>query len=561
MKTKTLGLALLTAILLAGIVTAALTTFSVTTPAVLTKSDSTTTFTISQSDVATVDVTFLTSPITISDGTSTITVNPDDADFQVDTGVPHTVTLTRGAVPEDFNYGAYSTSLSVYANETGDDTNNVTTTVTVTYVHDFCEVGSVNDEDLEMEVDITNYGEGDDNEWLPLDEIEVEVELENDANFDINDAVFELGLIEQDTGKNVADDLTWISEDDEKNEVGDIDEDEDDKHAFRFKVDSDMGLDEEDYLLYIKVYADGDEDETCIDYSSDLDETYYEDISIERESDDDRLVVVDEVQISPSTALCDEQVTVTAEVYNIGEDSQEKVKVKLTNSDLDLDLYAVLDDLDEGDSETVEFTFEVPKDAEEETYSLGFRTLYEYDDDEDEDDDSAYYENSDLFTASLKVEGNCIGSGDLDAEITATLEDGDVRAGDEVVIEATIKNTGDEEATYTISVEDNELFSTVESIEPSTLTLDSGESKKVEITLKLDEDAEGEQLFDIKVFSGGEETTQAVSLTVPESWLKSLGFSALKEKAGDNWFIWAIVAINVILIVAIIIVAVKVTKA
>ena len=174
MKTKTLGLALLTAILLAGIVTAL--SFSASTPAAMTKSDSTATFTITNSDTVNMDVT-LPASVTISDGTESFAVTPDDASFTVNAGDTHTVTLTRATVPEDFNLGAYTTSLLVDGVDAGNSSNTANRTVTVTYVHDFCEDGSINDDDLDMEVDITNRGEGDDNEWLPLDEIEVENNL------------------------------------------------------------------------------------------------------------------------------------------------------------------------------------------------------------------------------------------------------------------------------------------------------------------------------------------------------------------------------------------------
>ena len=42
----------------------------------------------------------------------------------------------------------------------------------------FCDSGTINDDDLTLKVDIENRGEGEDYEWLPLDTIEVDVELE-----------------------------------------------------------------------------------------------------------------------------------------------------------------------------------------------------------------------------------------------------------------------------------------------------------------------------------------------------------------------------------------------
>ena len=64
----------------------------------------------------------------------------------------------------------------------------------------FCSDGAINTDDLDLEIDIKNLGEGEeDDEWLPLDKIEVDVELQNDKDLDgegdLNNVVFELGSV------------------------------------------------------------------------------------------------------------------------------------------------------------------------------------------------------------------------------------------------------------------------------------------------------------------------------------------------------------------------------
>ena len=82
------------------------------------------------------------------------------------------------------------------------------------------------------------------------------------------------------------------------------------------------------------------------------------------------------------------------------------------------------------------------------------------------------------------MQGNCIKIDTRNALITAILEtaDSDVKAGKEITIKATIKNTGNETTTYTFGLEGNELFSTLKSITPSSLTLTAGQSQDVSIT-------------------------------------------------------------------------------
>src|SRR3989344_1002648 len=103
----------------------------------------------------------------------------------------------------------------------------------------FCSSLASSSANLDLNVDIANKGNGDDNEWLPLDNIEIEVEFDNNrasANgaYDLNDLTFELGIFSS-TGQNVAGDMIWTSEDAEKFEFGDVEEGDDAKHVFEFK--------------------------------------------------------------------------------------------------------------------------------------------------------------------------------------------------------------------------------------------------------------------------------------------------------------------------------------
>ncbi|MBI2004295.1 DUF5011 domain-containing protein, partial [Candidatus Pacearchaeota archaeon] len=112
-------------------------------------------------------------------------------------------------------------------------------TRTVIVYDSFCTAGS-SDSNLALAVDISNKGNGDDDGWLPLDTIEIEVNFDNNRAsssglYDINDLTFELGIFNS-AGQNVAGDMIWISEDAEKFEFGDVDEGDDAKHVFEFRI-------------------------------------------------------------------------------------------------------------------------------------------------------------------------------------------------------------------------------------------------------------------------------------------------------------------------------------
>jgi len=426
-------------------------------------------------------------------------------------------------------------------------------TVEVNFIKSFCKVGDIGGNLSITEVDIENDGQGDEDEWLPLDKIVIEVDVENENSDDDDkiDTVVEISLYDSDGEEYL--DLDEV-------EIGKIEGGEEDTATFTFTVPADVGIDSGNYFLYVKAYEDGDEEEIC---TSRFDSEYFKEISIDREDDDDRQVLFDEIEVTPYPALCNEEVTLRAKVYNVGEGDQEEVKVTAYNKDLGLDLYGIVSDLDEGDGATVEFTFLIPKNASEGTYQIKLQTRYDYDDDYMPEDDYAYDDVSELDYAQIKVEGNCISPTTKDAEITASLETSqdDVTAGKEVIIRATIKNSGEERTTYTIALDRYELFSTVTDIDPATLTLDAGRSGDVLITLKLASDAEGDNEFDIKALFGSEEVKQAVTLGVsPSSGMFGITGLSIAESFRQNWIIWFVVLVNIILIIIIIVVAIKASR-
>tara|TARA_Y100000310_G_scaffold341901_1_gene442787 strand:- start:1528 stop:3174 length:1647 start_codon:yes stop_codon:yes gene_type:complete len=534
------------------------------TPTALTLNgdDSNGTLTIS-SDATTFTITSFNSSLTYTDSnskTATVSIGVDDQ-----TNVSSAIfTLNVSSVTSGFLIGDLTKTLTVNAKNDSNTSQTDPIDVVVTYRNSFCDKGSVNDTNLKLNVDINNLGDGDDDEWLPLDTIEIEVELENNDNVDLDNVVLELGLFKEGSSSNIIDDMMWISKDEEKIEIGDIDEDEEKKHTFEFRVDP-TEVDDTDYIFVVKAYPEGDESLTCIDHSDNLDdfgtENFFADIQVSKENDRDKMVVVDEKSYPVLlNGFCGEQISFNADVYNIGDRNfEDQIEVILTNTGLGLNTREIANgDLDEGEKTDVTFSFKVPSNAVEKTHTLSMDILYDY----DKDDDNYDRSSDDTFTALLKVAGNCesgsSSTGNEKATVSAFLESGG-NAGEELKVKVTVTNTGSSTATYVLSPASYTEWASSASISPSTLTLNAGVSGEAIVTFDVKSDAsEGDGTFNLEVVSGNELVVrQPVSVSIEKSSVLS-GITG--NLIGGNPYLWGIGLINVILIVAIVFVVIRLMR-
>ena len=279
--------------------------------------------------------------------------------------------------------------------------------------------GSTGNLELSIEDISVEKGYGEDNEWFPLDEIQVEIEVENDGNEKIKDIVIGWGLYNLDTEE-------WVIDDKESDfNLGDGDE----KTIFiTFRLDDvDDFEDEADYVFY--VWAKGEdrnedpEQDTCV-WASD-------EITIEIESD---FVVLDDFEYS-ETISCGSTVQIMADVWNIGDSDQDEVSIVVSNSELGLNNQVIeIGDIDAFDNEVMNLEFQIPQDAEEKTYSLMFKV---YDEDHDIYENN-YDDEESVSSIFLKVEGGCIIIPEV--SISASLESGGM-SGEQMVFKAPISNT------------------------------------------------------------------------------------------------------------------------
>lgn len=535
-------------VLLLGVASA----LTLSSPETLSQARTSTTITATSNEAYNQTVSIQT-PLRITDGTYSFDLSVVPTTFVLNggsSGNTKDITLSTGTIPSSFKFGKWSTNLyAIGTNDTGFTVNN---SVQVSFVKGFCSSGAIGTNLSIRSVDIENDGEGDENSWNLLDQISVEVRVENNGEDRIRDVIVELGLFDS-TGKNVIDDVDFISTDDEKVNIGSLSDGDDEKVLFEFKVPADMET--KDYRLAAKVYSDdiGQSKECDDSASSGLSDDYYETVSVE--TSDDQIIAFDDITFSPSEATCGDAVTVNFDVYNVGDDDEDQIRVNLVNKELGIDLsQEIRSGLDAGEGKELSFTFTVPQNAANKNYNLKFDADYDYNDNSDFYRESM--ENPEEF--AYKVFGCSVNGGSSSsnttriASISATLES-DAQAGKELVIRSTIRNTGSSSATFIAGASGYESWADIQSINPRTFTIGAGESKDVTFTFDVSSETEGDQTFTIEVQSGDKVESRDVSVNITSG-------SAFALSLGDNWLIWVIGIVNVLLIIVIIIVAVRVSR-
>ena len=438
----------------------------------------------------------------------------------------------------------FGTQTAVVTAMSGD----VKPTVSFSLKESFCKNGQQSSNLSIRNAEFTEYNE-DDDVWKFLDKLTLEVEVENNANDDVDDIIVELALF-NDKGENVVDGLDFSNNDEEKIDLGDINEDDEEVVTFEFTVPADF--EEGDYKLAVKAYSDRNKEENvCIDTSGDFDQSFYQTIKVEKETDEGHFIAFDNLRLTPSEATCGDQVSLSTDVFNIGDEDQDQVRVNLYSKALNIDLSnEIRNNLDQGDKEKIIFNFVVPSGIADKTYNLELSSEYDY-------KNGVYRAQSDEnVLVPVKVLGCSVQPSSSDKFVSITADLGsEAKAGKEMIVKATIRNIGNASAAFAIEAKNFESWSKLGKAYNRILTLSPGESGDVEISFMVNSDASGENLFNIEVASSGAKTeTKEISVNIAKG---SNSFSNLFK---GNALAWVIGLVNLLLIVIIIIVAVKIAK-
>jgi len=545
-----LSFSLISLILFTSLASAA--TFTISPSTLSFDSSNSKTFVISNPVATPLNVAFdSTISITGEDG-YTITFDVTGVKTGITNTTPSTITVDPQTTIDfsKFNLGeSYSSNLVI---NSGTDSKTIKIEIVS---NDFCEFSNEGDLDLTID-DITVKGingkifSNDDNEWFPLDVVEIDIKVENNGNENVKNVEVEWCLFDNENKKCVLDD----NENDFKLNDGD-----DNTIIVKLTVDPDkLEKDVTDYTFFARATGkiDGGDlkgEKSCASNS--------EDVEVMLESD---FVVIDNIQFDELNE-CGSEAVISANVWNIGDSDQNNVVARVFIDELKINKDNInIGDINSFDKEKLSTLITIPADAAEKTYTLQLWVL---------DDNGDIYESSNndevKYDFPFVVKGNCKPIiTETEAEIifdplTAIQSGG--KAGKQLVLQAKIANSGTERKDFIISVLGLDSWATIESIEPSSVSLNPSASENILITLNVNSDVEGDQEFTISVKSGSL-TSKSKTVKVPiEKSSGGFKFPGITGGvtgiiSGDNWYLWGIGILNVILVIIIIIVAVRVAR-
>jgi hypothetical protein len=495
----------------------------------LSRSRSSATVTVTSTENGTVAFTGLASVTTANGKTITFTL---PGSITAVANVPQAITINY-SVPSDsqFTFGtAYSTTLTATSG-----TN--TTSQTLSFENIPSEY--LDDGHLNIDIDDTSVetGFGEDREWFAFDKISAKLNVENSGNEKIKSIVVSYGLYDTSNKK-------WIF----KNKESSFSlADGDDKTLtvdFQLTQLSKFDIDSANYKFY--AWATGTDEDGDKKTSA----TASEDIEMQFEDD---FVILNNVQfLNSETTSCGDEVQVTADVANIGADDQQDVYVKITSVKLGINNQKVqIGDVDSMDTSKLDFTFTVPKDVTPGTYQIQFGV---YDDSDDVYVTSFGDDDSTFILPIVIAEVGC--TNELSATVFAELESV-AKTGEELVVRATITNTDSTTQTFSLELSDYTNWASLVNMDKASVTLNAGSSQDVLIRLKANDDASGEQNFNIVLKQGTKTLSQPVSVSVAKAGFNITGLVA---GFGGNTYLWAIGALNVLLVLVIIVVAIRVVR-
>lgn len=546
-SSRLLGVGVLSLILLVSLVVAIVDTpFTVDKNSVtFTRGVSSQTFTLENKDV---------SNALNLDFPSTVLVNGVTFDITGDSTIPANgskVLTVAPSSPIDFsNFDFLDTfSNSFVVSETGNSTNSKTITVNMNN-NDYCEFDNLGS-NLRLDIDnidVKGFSD-DDEEWYPLDEIEIDVNVDNNGNDKIKNIEIEW-ILATASGDNIFDG-------DEKD--FDLKDGKDDTVTISFQLDpDDVDDNTENYRLYVRATGEDEEfdgNDTC--------ESDFQDIKIVLTDD---FVVLDDISFSESVRP-GQELQITADVWNIGTDDQDEVMVRVFIPEFDISEKVEVGDINSLDSEPLDLTITIPNNAEEGLHTIRFE-VYDEDNDiyESEDDEES------KFSEVVRVEGSSTGgsssgsgsgssgSGNSGARavVSASLDSGG-KAGEELVVRVSVKNPGSGLTAYSLGAAGYGSWASSADLSQTSLLLNEGQSQDVLVTFEVDSDASGDKTFEFEVLADNRlVVSQPVSVSIEGGRAGITG--GVVGINSDNWYLWGIGLLNIILVIIIIIVAVRVAR-
>lgn len=535
MKTLQLFSVLMTALIL-----------SLTLVSAITFTDSNTALTLTQATTSnTINVTTSGSAnFTITNSNSNISVTPLSGN-----GV-NSLVLTVSAVGS-IAKGSYSYTFYINATNSTEANDSVYKSVVVTLTNDTNSASCTDSNNgglvvSDMEINVQD-GFGEDDDFLyPLDKVEASFNVENSGNWDIKNIEISACLLDKATGKCIMDEGDM----DITNDKLDLDSGDDDDVTLSFEINpDDLKTGNNDYTLYVS--ANGEIDDSDAGSNDNTQSCTSDSAGIDIITDD-TFAIISDISYTENVS-CGDLLEVSANVWNVGDEdfADDEIYFEIYSKELGIDKEFTFDSgLDSMEKLNMFYSIKLPANLTEKAYKLQLSVL-------DEDHDVMQNKEDDKSQSTVLVNvAKCIVP--TQASITASLSDEtpEAKVGGEIVINTVITNTGTTSATYTISVPSVD-YAEVSEIDPTTFVLVPGASQPVSIYMNINSDAKvGTKELTIRATSGQTFSEQKVRFAVQE------GFSAngLVNHFKNNWIVYLIILVNLILVIAIISVVVRIVN-
>jgi len=459
------------------------------------------------------------------------------------TTVSDTIIIDYTAYPTYFQYGKTYSSIMEMNKGLLSSTNYTINTK----AKDFCENCS-NAGNLKITIENINVVSGfgdDDNYWYPMDEVEIELTIENDGNWDIKSIDTDWALYTTD-GKKIADDELSTFK---------LKEGDDKTLKFTIKLDEDISdFEGQDVILYAKAKG------TISDNNAgthDNEETGSSDSVQVQMITDDNFVILDNFELSGVeldntltlenySVICGEEIEFLADVWNIQSDDEQDVSVNIYNKELGINQKIEIGDVDAFDKEDLNVKIKLPSKIESKWYSLLFEVL---------DEDGDIFENSEDGVSSYNVKFKIEGCNVKVIPLISAELNSEAESGKDLTVKTIITNPGNSEVTYNVKISEYSEWAELKTSENTEITLKAGESKEVEISFKTNKNAVGDKFFNVEILSGDEVLAkQPVAVTLEKSTTQ------VKDFIVNNWKLIGIILLNLILVIAIITVIVKIYR-
>jgi hypothetical protein len=467
------------------------------------------------------------------------TPNTFNVDFAAEP-YAHAILVTYNPGTINFNYAkTYSTTITA-ANATPSSA--VTKTVTFEQ-RPYCD-NVTNNGNLNVEItDIkTVYGFGDnDNYWYPIDQVEIEVNVDNQGSYDISGIEVRWALYT----------TAGVKISDEKLSTFKLKDGDEKTLTFTITLDENIDdFDGENAVLLVKakgkISSDDSHDNeyTCSSDSNTIDVITDDDFVILRDFILNAETLENDDLNLNTPVMCGDTITIQADVWNIQNSDQDEVSVEIYNKELGINQIISVGDIRSFDNEKLNTQFQIPDNVAEKWYDIVFSVL-------NEDDD--VFENSEDGFANFHVKvkvANC--TANLVPSLSAQLAS-EAIAGKDLMINAIITNSGTSTVTYALNVAGFADWATLKNISTNTVTLAPGQTQTVQIIFETTKASAGDRFFNLEVLANNQFVASqpvAVSLAAKKT-------TAVGDFIVSNWKLLGIILLNLILVIAIIVVIVR----